>query len=116
MKANAGGTLTGDAILGREEEIAAIWERLSRRSVVLTAERRVGKTSVLRKMSERPADDWVPLLCLVESKRHPVECVETILSPRTAMSRSGGRKHVVQRPSRSDNGAYLPHLPGPALW
>ena len=51
MKANPGGTITGEAILGREEEIASIWDTLEKRSVILTAERRVEKTCVLRKMA-----------------------------------------------------------------
>ncbi len=75
MKANPGGTVTGKAIIGREKEIADIWKRLEKRSVVLTAERRVGKTCVLRKMSEKPRNRWLPLFCWVESDRHPIDCV-----------------------------------------
>jgi hypothetical protein len=78
MKANPGGTVTGEAIIGREAEIADLWFKLQTRSVVLSAERRVGKTSILRKMWERPQADWTPVLVYVESARHPIECVEAI--------------------------------------
>ena len=61
MKANPGGTITGEAILGREREIADLWGKLEKRSVVFAAERRVGKTCVLRKMSENPRNGWMPL-------------------------------------------------------
>jgi len=80
MKANPGGSVTGEAIIGREKEIADIWTKLEKRSVILTAERRVGKTCVLRKMSEHPVGSWLPLFCWVESDRHPIDCVEKIFS------------------------------------
>jgi len=72
MKANPGGTVTGDAIIGREKEIADIWMKLEKRSVIFTAERRVGKTCVLRKMSEHPRDGWLCLFCWVESTVIPL--------------------------------------------
>jgi hypothetical protein len=75
MKANPGGTLTGNAIIGREAELKGLWSKLQRRSVVLSAERRVGKTSLLRKMSDHPPGGWIPLLVFVESARHPIDCV-----------------------------------------
>lgn len=50
MKPNPGGTLTREAILNREKEIESIWRALQNQSVVVTSERRVGKTSILRKM------------------------------------------------------------------
>lgn len=52
MKSNPGGTITGSAIIGRERELHQIWQKLEKRSIVLSAERRVGKTSLLRKMRE----------------------------------------------------------------
>jgi len=78
MKANPGGTVTGGAIIGREVEIADIWRKLETRSIVLSAERRVGKTSILRKISEQPRDGWKAFLVLVESARHPIDCVEAV--------------------------------------
>lgn len=76
MKPNPGGIITGDAIIDREQEIDLIWRALQGKSVVLTSERRVGKTSVLRKMAENPKNGWTPILYWVEGKGHPIEFVE----------------------------------------
>jgi AAA+ ATPase superfamily predicted ATPase len=78
MKANPGGTVTGDGIIGRSSELAELWNKLQKRSVLLSAERRVGKTSLLRKMTEEPPSGWTPLLIFVESARHPIDCVEAM--------------------------------------
>jgi AAA+ ATPase superfamily predicted ATPase len=76
MKPNPGGIITGTAIVDRDHEIDRIWNALEDKSVVLTSERRVGKTSVLRKMLDNPKDNWVPILYWVEGKHHPIEFVE----------------------------------------
>jgi hypothetical protein len=95
MKANPGGTITGDAILGRENEIAEIWGKLEKKSVLLSSERRVGKTCVLRKMQEHPREGWVPIFTWVESVRHPIEFVGVMYS-------EADRLHV-----RSPKGVWL---------
>ena len=76
MKPNPGGVITGDAIVDREEEIKSIWRALQNQSVVIISERRVGKTSILRKMEENPRNGWIPILYLIEGKQHPVEFIE----------------------------------------
>lgn len=78
MKTAPGALKEGKAILGREREIADLWRTLAENSVLFTAERRVGKSSILEKMKEHPAKNWVVLLCYVESKRHPSELVGEI--------------------------------------
>ena len=97
MKANPGGTITGEAILGRETEIEDIWEKLDKRSVILTAERRVGKTCVLRKISEHPRNGWIPLLCWVEQARHPIDCVEEIYAGADRMEAQSGKGKWLNR-------------------
>jgi hypothetical protein len=76
MKPNPGGILTGEAIVNRDEEIETIWKALENQSVVLSSERRVGKTCLLRKMEENPQNGWTPILYWVEGKYHPIEFVE----------------------------------------
>ncbi len=76
MKPNPGGVITGEEIIDRENEMDSIWNALKNQSVVLMSERRVGKTSVLRKMEVNPKDGWSPILCFVEGKWHPIEFVE----------------------------------------
>jgi len=50
MRANPGGVLAPEDVIGRDKLIEQIWRVLENQSVVLTSERRVGKTSVIRKM------------------------------------------------------------------
>lgn len=62
MKSNPGGQIAVSDILGRDALIASLWEILEQQSVIMTAERRIGKTSVIRKMQAQPAANWVPVL------------------------------------------------------
>lgn len=62
QRANPGGQLSIDQILGRDELIHTIWGILETQSVMMTAERRIGKTSVIRKMEAEPPPGWVPVL------------------------------------------------------
>ncbi|MBT4087735.1 MAG: ATP-binding protein [Deltaproteobacteria bacterium] len=97
MKANPGGAVTGDAILGREDEISEMWAKLEKRSVILSAERRVGKTSVLRKMCDHPAKGWIPLFCFVEAARHPIDCVEKIFAEANQLEARSGKGVLLGR-------------------
>jgi hypothetical protein len=58
MTANPGGSLAPEAVVGRETLIEQIWRRLSLQCVLLHAERRIGKTSVIRKMVAEPPEGW----------------------------------------------------------
>jgi hypothetical protein len=62
MKSNPGGQLPVDEILGRDQLIADLWDIVDRNSVIMTAERRIGKTSIIRKMHAQPQKGWVPVL------------------------------------------------------
>ena len=50
MISNPGGQIAISEIIGRDRTISRFWEILERRSLVLTAERRMGKTHVIKKM------------------------------------------------------------------
>lgn len=50
QKANPGGNLAPEQVVGRDDFIAELWETLERQSARITAERRMGKTSILKKM------------------------------------------------------------------
>jgi hypothetical protein len=62
MKTNPGGQIAIENILGRDEFIDDLWAILDQQSVIMTAERRIGKTSIIRKMAAQPAKDWIPVL------------------------------------------------------
>ena len=52
MQINPGGRLDIEDVIGRDHEIDRYWRVLERQGLVLSAERRIGKTHVLLKMSE----------------------------------------------------------------
>lgn len=57
MKANPGPPLPPQDVKGRDDLIKRLWDILDRRGVVLTAERRTGKTCIVTKMhAEAPPD------------------------------------------------------------
>lgn len=75
----AGGPVPPERVIGRDQLIDRIWERLAVQSVVLVSERRIGKTSVLRKMEAEPRDGWTALYTVVESVRRPQEFVGKVV-------------------------------------
>ena len=81
MRANPGGTLSPNDVIGRDLLIAQIWRVLDAQSVVLTSERRIGKTSVIRKMASEAAPTMaLAILRDIEGLRAPDEFVEAIYS------------------------------------
>lgn len=61
MKANPGGQIDLSSVVGRDRLIRTLWETIERQSIVMTAERRIGKTTVIKKMKAEPAPGWVPV-------------------------------------------------------
>jgi hypothetical protein len=49
------------AVVGREQLIQILWKTVDQQSLVITAERRIGKTTVIKKMSYEPENGWVPV-------------------------------------------------------
>ena len=58
-------------IVGREKEMNVLWGLLDDTSVVLASIRRIGKSSVLKKMAEQPKSGWKAIF-------HPVSGVKSI--------------------------------------
>ena len=55
MRANPGGEIAPEEVVGRNRLIRQLWQTLDRQSVILTAERRMGKSCVAKKMvAENP--------------------------------------------------------------
>jgi hypothetical protein len=61
MRANTGGQIAPQNVIGRDRIIERTWRALDSQSVVLTAARRMGKTSILRKMEAEPRGQYVPI-------------------------------------------------------
>ena len=79
MRANPGGTIGISDIVGRDLLVHGLWEILQGQSLVLTSERRIGKTCVIRKMKEECADpNVVCVLNDLEALNSPQEFVEAL--------------------------------------
>ena len=67
MKANPGGYIAPENVKGRDALIERIWNQLESQCVLLNAERRIGKTSIIRKMAEEAPDGWFGVFQDLES-------------------------------------------------
>lgn len=61
MKANPGGQIDLREVVGRDRLIQTLWDALDQQSVVMTAERRIGKTTVIKKMTQEHSVGWMPV-------------------------------------------------------
>lgn len=79
LRANPGGRIPPDQVIGRDHLIARIWHILERQSVLLTAERRMGKTSIIQKMVNQPPRAGLHFYQDLEGVRSELEFVEKVL-------------------------------------
>lgn len=97
MHANPGGQLDPAEVVGRDLLISRLWKVLSRQSVLLTAERRTGKTSVLRKMEAECPEGKRIFYRDLEGVRTPLEFAQKVLedvdSSLSAGNRARSRAH-----------------------
>lgn len=61
MKANPGGQIDLKAVVGRDQIIEQIWDTLEQQSIRMNAERRIGKTTIIKKLCAEPRRGWVPI-------------------------------------------------------
>ncbi len=73
MKANPGGQIDTKSVIGRDRLIQGLWETVEVQSLVITAERRIGKTTVMKKMRDEPIAGWLPVYQDLESCHSAVE-------------------------------------------
>ena len=78
FKANPGGELAPEEIMGREALIAQIWSRLEQQSLIFIGERRIGKSSTLKKITIEPQQGMLPIYRDLEGIRTPIEFVEKV--------------------------------------
>jgi len=79
MEANPGGYIPPDEVIGRDKLVQRLWRILERQSLVLCAERRIGKTCIIRKMIAEPPQERLLLLYRDLEKVHTtLEFVETV--------------------------------------
>ena len=71
MRINPGGRLDIKDVMGRDSEIARYWKVLSRQGLVISAERRIGKTHIVLKMRDECQCGYQPFY-------HDLEAVHSI--------------------------------------
>lgn len=79
MRVNPGGNLAPEEVIGRDRFIQKLWRILDRQSLVLTAERRMGKTSVIRKMAEESSDQDIAIFRDLEGTKTALEFTKRVL-------------------------------------
>ncbi|HEY6871238.1 MAG TPA: hypothetical protein VI298_00795 [Geobacteraceae bacterium] len=78
MKANPGGHISPSDVVGRDELIANLWRVLKRQSLVLSAERRMGKTCVIQKMDAEAPADMLTIYRDLEKIHTPLEFADSV--------------------------------------
>ena len=78
MQINPGGRLDTKDIIGRDNEIDRYWRVLQRQGLVLSAERRIGKTHILFKMREECQTGYVPFYQDLESVHSVADLIRSI--------------------------------------
>lgn len=78
LPVNPGGTLDPAHVVGRDELITELWARLQRQSLVITSERRMGKTSIIKKMSAAAPPSVLAFYRDLEGINSPVGFVERV--------------------------------------
>jgi hypothetical protein len=78
MKANPGGYIAPDDVVGRDRLIEQLWRVLARQSLVLSAERRIGKTCVIRKMQLEPKPGMLTVYRDLENVHTSLEFADTV--------------------------------------
>ena len=80
MECVVGPPVSGDNLFGRENELKHIWERLeSGNHVLMTAPRRVGKTSLMMELKREPQPGWTVVYVDVEACTDAQSCITEIV-------------------------------------
>ncbi len=80
LRVNPGGRLDQSQVVGRDALIESIWGRLEQQSVLLTSERRMGKTCVMRKMREEPPLRTCPVQRSLQGINKPEEFARALVA------------------------------------
>jgi hypothetical protein len=80
LRVNPGGILAPGQVVGRDAFIDGLWRRLEQQSVLLTSERRMGKTSVMRKMTEEPPQGTLAIKRSLQGINTPEEFARALVA------------------------------------
>jgi hypothetical protein len=95
MRANPGGEIAPEDVVGRDRLIQRLWETLDSQSVVMVAERRIGKSCIIKKMVAESPGSVVTVYRDVEGVNAPIDFVERVYRDvaayLTVLRRTAGR-------------------------
>ena len=80
MQINPGGRLKTGDVMGRDDEIAEYWRVIERQGLILSAERRIGKTHIVLKMQDECRRGYLPFYQDLEAVHSTPELVRSIYS------------------------------------
>lgn len=80
MKPNPGGILAPNEIIGRDQVVAYLQATLDKQSVLITAERRTGKTHVLEKFKSEAPKNWAVVKRDIGAVRSAAEFAQYVLA------------------------------------
>ena len=78
MQINPGGQLDVKDVIGRDDEIARYWRVIGRQGLVISAERRIGKTHIVRKMRDECLRGYLPFYQDLEAIHTTPELIRSI--------------------------------------
>lgn len=78
MRINPGGRLNIKDVMGRDSEIARYWRVLERQGLVISAERRIGKTHILLKMQDECRGGYLPVYQDLEAVHSSADLIRSI--------------------------------------
>jgi transcriptional regulator with XRE-family HTH domain len=107
FKANPGGQISPQEIIGREELITELWDRLKQQSLIFTGERRIGKSSILKKMAAESPEDMLPIYRDLEGIRTPIEFVTGVWQDTETYLRDTGTTKRVREFLSELTGTYF---------
>ena len=107
FKAIPGGQISPDEIVGRDELIASLWDRLRQQSLIFSGERRIGKSSILKKMTAEAPSDMLPIYRDLEGIRTPIEFVEAVWQDTETYLREAGKARRVREYLSELTGSYF---------
>ena len=78
MQINPGGRLNTEDVIGRDDEIARYWRVIERQGLVISAERRIGKTHIVLKMRDECRSGYLPFYQDLEAVHTTPELIRSI--------------------------------------
>jgi hypothetical protein len=116
MKPSPGGQIAPNEVVGRDRLIQRLWKILERQSLVLTAERRMGKTTIIKKMVAEPLATKQVVFRDLEYIHTPLEFVDSVFQDvqnhlsRKVRTVTKVRKFVEQIEGSEFQGLKLPNV------